>query len=109
MITEKITKQGFIIQVLERDIKRIFAAELAIATENIYIEGKALKIKKRRGSKIGIRSGSCSGYGSKLHAFRNFLVSLINSHYLCLMFSNLIQVGFQKQKYLWKTKNYCNK
>jgi hypothetical protein len=58
MITENITKQQFIVQVLERDIKRIFAAELAIAQENIYVSGKELKVTKQRGYKIGVRSGA---------------------------------------------------
>ena len=58
MISENITKQQFIIQVLERDITRIFAAQLAIAQENIYVSGKELKVKKRRGAKIGVRSGA---------------------------------------------------
>jgi hypothetical protein len=58
MITDNITKQQFIIQVLERDIKRIFAAELAIARENIYVSGKELKVTKRKGKKIGVRSGA---------------------------------------------------
>jgi hypothetical protein len=58
MITENITKQQFVIQVLERDVRNIYNAQLAIAKQNIYIEGKQLKVKKRRGAKIGVRSGS---------------------------------------------------
>ena len=58
MISENITKQQFIIQVLERDIKRIFAAQRAIAEENIYVEGKKLKVTKKRRYKIGVRSGA---------------------------------------------------
>lgn len=58
MISEGISKQEFIIQVLQRDINNIYKAQLAIARQNIYVEGKALKTKKRGGSKIGIRSGS---------------------------------------------------
>ena len=58
MISENISKQGFIIQVLERDIRNIYKAQLAIAQKNIYVEGRALQVKKRPGTKIGIRSGS---------------------------------------------------
>jgi hypothetical protein len=58
MITENITKQQFIVQVLERDVQNIYKAQLAIARQNIYVEGKQLNIKKRRGAKIGIRSGA---------------------------------------------------
>jgi len=58
MISEKITKQEFIIQVLERDIRNIYKAQLAIAQKNIYVQGKALKKTKRSGPKIGVRSGS---------------------------------------------------
>ena len=58
MITDNITKQQFIVQVLERDIRNIYKAQLAIAKQNIYIEGKQLNVKKRKGSKIGVRSGA---------------------------------------------------
>jgi len=58
MISQNITKQEFIVQVLERDIQNIYNAQLAIAQQNIYIEGKELKVKKRRGAKIGVRSGA---------------------------------------------------
>ena len=58
MLSENITKQQFIIQILERDIRNIFKAQLAIAQQNIYIEGKQLKTTKRRVPKIGVRSGA---------------------------------------------------
>ena len=58
MISENITKQQFIIQVLERDVRNIYKTQLAIAQQNIYISGKELKITKRRGTKIGVRSGA---------------------------------------------------
>jgi len=58
MISENITKQQFIIQVLERDIRNIYKAQLAIAQQNIYVSGKQLKVTKRRGAKIGVRSGA---------------------------------------------------
>jgi hypothetical protein len=57
MITENIIKQDFIVNVIQRDIKNIFAAQLSIAQRNTYIEGKELKVKKRRGSIIQRRSG----------------------------------------------------
>ena len=58
MISDNITKQAFIIQVLERDVRNIYKAQLAIAKHNIYVSGKELKVTKRRGAKIGVRSGS---------------------------------------------------
>ena len=58
MISDNLTKQQFIVQVLERDISNIYKAQLAIAQQNIYVEGKQLNIKKHRGTKIGVRSGS---------------------------------------------------
>jgi len=44
MITDNITKQQFIVQVLERDVRNIYKAQLAIAQQNIYVEGKQLKV-----------------------------------------------------------------
>jgi len=58
MISDNITKQDFIVQVLERDVRNIYKAQLAIAQKNIYIGGKQLKVTKRRGAKIGVRSGA---------------------------------------------------
>jgi len=58
MISDNITKQDFIIQVLERDIRNIYKAQLVIAQQNIYISGKELKETKRRGAKIRVRSGA---------------------------------------------------
>jgi hypothetical protein len=58
MISENITKQQFIINVLERDVKRIFAAQRTIAEQNIYVSGRELKKTKRKGPEIGVRSGS---------------------------------------------------
>ena len=57
MISEGITKQQFIIQVLERDVKNIYRAQELIAKRNIYIEGKELKKKKRKGALIGEKTG----------------------------------------------------
>ena len=58
MISDKFTRQQFIVQVLERDVRNIYKAQLAIAQQNIYVEGKQLKVKKRPGAKIGVRSGA---------------------------------------------------
>jgi len=58
MISDNITKQDFIVQVLERDVHNIYKAQLAIAQKNIYISGKQLKVTKRHGAKIGVRSGA---------------------------------------------------
>jgi hypothetical protein len=58
MISENITKQEFIIQTLERDLNRIYKAQLDIAKENIYVSGKSLKQSKRRGSTIGVKTGA---------------------------------------------------
>lgn len=58
MISANITKQQFVIQVLERDLNNIYKAQLAIARQNIYVEGKTLKATKKRSSKIGVRSGA---------------------------------------------------
>ena len=58
MISDNITKQDFIVQVLERDVRNIYKAQLAIAQQNIYVVGKQLKVTKRRGAKIGVRSGA---------------------------------------------------
>jgi hypothetical protein len=57
MITDNITRQQFIIQVLNEDVRAIYDAQLLIARENIYIEGKELKIKKKQGKKIGTKTG----------------------------------------------------
>jgi len=57
MITDNITKQAFIVQILRRDIQNIYKAQLAIANENIYVTGKSLKPLRRRGPVTGVRSG----------------------------------------------------
>ena len=57
MITQNITKQDFMVNVIERDIKNIYRAQLLIAQKDIYIEGKQLKIvKNKRGSIIQRRT-----------------------------------------------------
>ncbi|MEA4918165.1 hypothetical protein SDC9_91940 [bioreactor metagenome] len=57
MISDKITKSEFVIQVLERDVKNIYNAQLLIARQNIYIKGRALKKEKRGGALIGRKTG----------------------------------------------------
>lgn len=56
MISENITKQEFVIQILQRDLKNIYKAQLAIARNSTYIEGKELNIKKYNNQKIGVQS-----------------------------------------------------
>jgi len=58
MISDNITKQDFIVQILERDVRNIYKAQLVIAQQNIYLSGKQLKVTRRRGAKIGVRSGA---------------------------------------------------
>lgn len=58
MISENITKQQFVINVLKRDIENIYAAQRLIAQRNIYIKGKNLKKTKRKGAVIGEKTGS---------------------------------------------------
>jgi hypothetical protein len=58
MISKDITKGQFIVQMLERDINNIYKAQLAIARQNIYVEGKSLNVKQRKGKKIGVKSGA---------------------------------------------------
>jgi hypothetical protein len=57
MITDSITRQQFIIQILNEDLRAIYDAQLLIARENIYIEGRELKIRQKRGKKIGTKTG----------------------------------------------------
>ncbi len=49
MISENIVKSSFIVQTLERDLNSIYNAQLLIATRNIYLKGKDLKITVRAG------------------------------------------------------------
>ncbi|MDR1370990.1 MAG: hypothetical protein LBJ72_12845 [Dysgonamonadaceae bacterium] len=58
MISDKLTKTQFVVNVLKRDIENIYTAQRLIAQKNIYISGRDLKKTKRRGVKIGERSGS---------------------------------------------------
>ena len=43
MISDNIIKSSFITQVLERDLRNIYAAQSLIATKNTYVEGRDLK------------------------------------------------------------------
>ncbi|MDR0541606.1 MAG: hypothetical protein LBH19_05265 [Dysgonamonadaceae bacterium] len=60
MISDNITKQDFVVRVLERDVKNIYKAQLLIAQENAYVSGRELKLTKRKGKTIGVRTGSLS-------------------------------------------------
>lgn len=58
MITDAIIKRDYIMNVLDRDIRNIYSAQQLIAERNIYISGKELQQKKRKGSIIGRRTGA---------------------------------------------------
>lgn len=57
MITDQMTKTQFIVEVLNRDIKNIYRAQLLIAEKNIRLQGSGFKEKKRAGATIGKRTG----------------------------------------------------
>ncbi len=46
MITEEMTKSQFIVEVLQRDVKNIYLAQLLIAEKNIRLQGQDLQQKK---------------------------------------------------------------
>ncbi|GAB1358687.1 hypothetical protein MASR1M31_04660 [Porphyromonadaceae bacterium] len=52
MIAENISKSEFILQTVERDVRNIYKAQLIIATQNIYLEGRDLKAKRRKGKTL---------------------------------------------------------
>jgi hypothetical protein len=54
MFTDSIKKQ-FVTQVIERDIKNIYNAQLLIATKNIYMTGSNRELHKRKGPLMGGR------------------------------------------------------
>lgn len=58
MLTDQLTKSQFIVEVLNRDVNNIYRAQLLMAQHNIQLTGKELKTTRRRGGKIGSRSGS---------------------------------------------------
>ena len=98
MISEKISKQGFVIQVLERDVQNIYKAQLAIVLTNIYVSGKTLKVKKRPGPNIGVRSGS-------------LLASLQNPDYLIQAQGEkfIVSAGIVKHMRFLDMKKYGNR
>ena len=57
MISDRIIQDGFIVNTLKRDIINIYRAQLGIAKENIYVEGKDLKRRKKRGETLNRRTG----------------------------------------------------
>jgi hypothetical protein len=58
MISDDIVKEDFIVQVLERDMNRIYGAQLEIARSNTYVEGRKLKKRVRKGKGLGSRTGA---------------------------------------------------
>lgn len=52
MISDNIIKSSFITQVLERDLHNIYQAQLLIATQNTYIEGRNLRVTVRAGRRF---------------------------------------------------------
>ena len=46
------TKTEFVTEILARDMKNIYSAQLLIATKNEYKEGRELKTRKRRGETL---------------------------------------------------------
>lgn len=57
MITENLTKSQFIVEILNRDVKNIYRAQMLIAQHNVRLTGKNLKETKRSGKKLSERSG----------------------------------------------------
>lgn len=78
MTSDTIIKRDWIVGVLDRDVKNIYKSMLLIAQRNIYISGRELTAKKKRGAGIGRRTGaledslsspqySISGSGEQFH------------------------------------------
>ena len=57
MITDQMTKSGFVADVLNRDFQNIFKAQKLIVEQNTRLQGKDLKKVQGRG-RIGRRSGA---------------------------------------------------
>ena len=57
MITDQMTKSGFVVDVLNRDFQNIFKAQKLIVEQNTRLQGKDLKKVQGRG-RIGRRSGA---------------------------------------------------
>lgn len=55
MISE--LKGDFIVKTLDRDIQHIYEAQRIIAERNVYVRGRSLTIKKKRGKGIGRYTG----------------------------------------------------
>lgn len=58
MTSDTIIKRDWITGVLDRDVQNIYRSMLLIAQRNIYISGRELTVKKKRGSGIGSRTGA---------------------------------------------------
>lgn len=54
-VTDNIT--GRVASFLERDLRNIYSAQQLIARRNIYVSGRDLKTVKRKGDRIGYRTG----------------------------------------------------
>ncbi len=57
MVTDQMTKSQFVVDVLNRDIRNIYKAQLLIAQHNTRLQGSTFKQKKRAGKKLSERSG----------------------------------------------------
>ncbi len=102
MITEEMTKSQFIVEVLQRDVKNIYLAQLLIAEKNIRLQGQDLQQKKRRGPKIGTRTGDL------LQSLQNpkYSIAGVNGAFR-VEANNAIQTRFLDMKHLgnWKIYN----
>lgn len=58
MTSNAIIKRDWIISVLNRDVQNIYRSMLLIAQRNIYISGKDLTAKRKRGGVIRRRTGA---------------------------------------------------
>lgn len=57
VVIQQMTKSEFVVEVLSRNIKNIYRAQLLIVEKNIRLTGKSLKEKKRAGPKIASKTG----------------------------------------------------
>lgn len=57
MVTNELTKSQFVVDVLNRDIRNIYRAQLLIAQHNVRLSGTELKQTKRAGASLAERSG----------------------------------------------------
>lgn len=57
MVTDQLTKTEFVVEVLNRDVRNIYKAHQLIAEKNIRLQGRDLKEVKRKGAKIGSKTG----------------------------------------------------